>query len=80
MINYSVVMYREGNNVGLAADNIEVLEDTETQVVLNATFDITPEVEDILEEANAISKGGVGAATGHVVKHEGDILGTDPDQ
>ncbi len=76
-MNYTVIMYREGEDVGLAADNIEVLEDTETQVVLTATFVITPEVGDILVEANEIIQSNVkkvsmaGTAEGQVVGHSG---------
>ncbi len=73
-MNVTVVLFRDEEDVGLVADNVEVLEDTETQVVLTATFVIAPDVEDVLAEANKIMQSNVkkvsatGTAEGQVVR------------
>ncbi len=80
-MNVTVVLFREEDEVGLVADNVEVLEDTDTQVVLTATFVLTDDVEDILAEANEIIQANVkevsatGTAEGQVVGHSGvDVI------
>ena len=80
MTEYTVVLFQEGQEVGIASTSLEVLEDTETQIVVTATFDV-PEAQDILDaatlaedflglglaRANDTPAKGVGTAEGHVV-------------
>ncbi len=87
MINYTVVLFREGEDMGIEADNVEVLEDSETQMVITATFnlavpDLAAEGEPIEPlEIEVISDGqglievkkieAVGTAEGEIVGHSG---------
>ena len=74
MSELTVVLFRDGQDVGLVAGSVEVNEDTDTQMVLTATFDLSDdEVAGVLAEANAETKEvqGVGTAEGQVVGHSG---------
>ena len=45
MIEYTVVLFVEDRDLGIEADNVEVIEDTEDQMVLTATFKMAVEIE-----------------------------------
>ena len=73
----TVVLFRGGQDVGLVAGNVEVLDDSDTQMVLTATFDTSDdEVAGVLAEANEdetidTPARGIGHAEGEVVGHSG---------
>ncbi len=75
-MSLTVVLFQDGKDVGTVAQGVEVLEDSDTQIVLTATFPKDDEVAGVLAEANATAQaknvGGVGTAEGEVVGHSGD--------
>ena len=76
MSELTVVLFKDGLEVGIVADNIEVLESEGDQVVVTATFDLAqglpvaqePDLPSVPNEAVKEVQG-IGAAEGQVVGH-----------